>query len=166
MKRLELMGQRFERLLVLGFSHADSGGNSKWVCLCDCGTEKVITVHSLTSGATRSCGCLQRETISKIRFIHGMSKGLRRHPLYSSWLTMKSRCRNQKVDSWKDYGGRGISVCDRWDSFENFLADMGERPPGTSIDRVDNDGNYELQNCRWATPTEQAQNRGPRRSAA
>lgn len=86
-----------------------------------------------------------------------------KHPLYMTWLTMRQRCRNPKAKGFRNYGGRGITVCDRWDDFETFVEDMGEKPPGTTLDRIDNDGNYEPSNCRWATAKEQLKNKRPKR---
>jgi hypothetical protein len=114
---------------------------------------------NLRSGDVRSCGCLQREIIARRNRTHGHSVRGAETPTYRSWKAMHTRCTNPNPSTWAHYGGRGIEICERWRSFESFLEDMGERPEGTSIDRIDVDGNYEPGNCRWATPTEQRANR-------
>lgn len=165
MTRLNLTGTNFGRLTVGAFL-GSRGGNGYWSCACDCGgTAEVSTVH-LRRGHTQSCGCLQREITSRVQGTHRESvhSGLSKE--YNAWVRMKQRCFNPKAPRFERWGGRGITVCDRWrNSFENFLADMGRSPPGTSLDREDNDGNYEPGNCRWATPKEQAANRGGRFTA-
>lgn len=153
-KAFDLINTRFGNLVVLGrFLKEDiKDRHTYWLCLCDCGEEVVARGDGLTSGTTVSCGC----SLSAVRQTHGMTKT----PTYSTWHSMKDRCLNPKGKDWKNYGGRGIKVCDRWStSFENFLEDMGEKPKGMTLDRIDVNGNYEPSNCKWSNLKEQNRNR-------
>lgn len=158
----DLTGRQFERLTVIRLGSRTPSGKLRWVCLCSCGKETLVDSYSLTREKTKSCGCLARENSSKSRMKHGHTSKDIVTSTYQAWGSMKARCTNRKNLRWQDYGGRGIVVCDRWiHSFESFLEDMGEKPEGLTLDRIDVNGNYEKSNCRWATRKEQRANQRP-----
>lgn len=152
-RAVDITGQVFGRWTVTSRAEDSSRGKARWLCECECSELRTVRGDELRSGRSRSCGC--------VRTIHGCTKGGSRTPESRAWTAMRCRCRDRNDKDYGRYGGRGISVCDSWNSsFESFLKDMGERPsPKHSLDRIDNDGNYEPGNCRWTTQQVQIENR-------
>lgn len=145
---LDLVGRQFTDLFVKSYA-GSNGKRSLWLCVCVCGKEVILDSHKLNTSHTKSCGCRRKKR-----------NGYHSHPLYHTWMNLLARCYNEKNPSYKNYGGRGIQVCERWkNSFENFIKDIGEKPPNTSLDRIDNNGSYAPDNCRWSTKSQQVKNR-------
>ena len=159
-KKLDLIGARFGRLVVVaraGFHASKNGQVALWFCACDCGTMLTIRQPYLRCGDTKSCGCFRSEVASNLNRSHSLAH---KDETYDTWVLMRQRCNNTKASGYKYYGGVGISVCERWGSYENFFADMGRRPlDKPTIDRIDPYGNYEPSNCRWASWKDQAANK-------
>jgi len=156
--RKDLTGQTFGKLKVIGYAETRNK-RAYWLCECACGKQVVKMGKYLTDGDTSSCGCFHKEQLSERQRTHGES--VDNTPEYRTWRHMKDRCYNKNNSKYPRYGGRGITVCERWkDSYLNFIEDMGRKPsPDHSIDRINNDGNYEPENCRWATTQQQGTNK-------
>lgn len=164
---LDLRGQRFSRLIAMKKAPR-LVGKTQWLCRCDCGTVKAIRTESLRSGSIRSCGCLAKETSAKTMRTMNTTHGMCYTPTHRSWRNMFYRCTSSSDPSYHRYGAVGITVCARWtepdgQGFLNFRSDLGERPKGMTLDRIDNAKGYDPANCRWATPTMQMNNRSTTR---
>lgn len=157
-KRIDLTGERFGRLVVVGLAYRAAPGRYYWDCTCTCGKLTVVAGMHLRSGNTTSCGCRKAETRTELH-VRSRVHGQYGNATHRSWAAMLNRCRNPKSQDYADYGGRGIRVCARWLKFPNFVADMGPRPVGRTLERADVNGNYERSNCYWATPAQQARNK-------
>lgn len=159
MKIKNLSGKRFSHFVVMRHVGWTKGWNAKWECHCDCGTVKIVAGGDLTSGTTVSCGCYRRRRRPDIakRFLrHGHGRNGKATRVYNAWRSMRRRCKSSEY-----YTERGIKVCKRWHTFENFLTDMGEPPKGLTLERKNNNGNYTPSNCIWATQKQQLENRCP-----
>lgn len=148
--KIDETGNKYGRLTVLGYSHTIKGRGTFWNCHCDCGKQAIVNSNKLRNNHTQSCGCLGKEKL-ELRNSHGLSRSKE----YRIWASMLQRCNNPKDKKYNDYGGRGIKVLDRWELFENFHKDMGECPDGFSLERVDVNGNYCKDNCKWETTSNQ-----------
>ena len=156
--RIDLTGRIFGRLTVKG-RIVPPKGRTLFVCACECGKEVTVNGSDLQTGNNVSCGCLKAARIGTVNYKHGAASNGDLTGAYRSWRTMRDRCYNEDNNRFYAYGARGIKVCNRWrDSFENFFADMGERPEGMSLDRINVDADYSPDNCRWASTAEQARN--------
>lgn len=153
---IDLTGKKFNKLTLLKFVEIKNK-RTYWLCQCECSKKIIVRSDSVTSGKTQSCGCLHNT--KNIRHGHSRSNTVGNTPMYHTWQDMLSRCRNPNHIEYKNYGGRGIKVCKRWLKFENFLEDIGDRPSGRTIDRIDNNKGYFKLNCRWATIKEQSRNK-------
>ncbi len=154
-KSINLIHQTFGRLIVIAYMGKDKYNNTMWLCRCECNNETILRGAILRCGHTRSCGCLARDQT----IIRNTKHGYYNTKTYNSWRCMIKRCYDVNNPSYKNYGGRGIRVCKIWMKFEGFLQDMGERPPEKTLDRIDNNKNYILDNCQWATNQEQCNNK-------
>lgn len=162
MPRINLSKQRFGRLLVT--ENVSTRRNAKgkwrtyWECICDCGNRLTVLADSLRHGNTKSCGCFRVDNSTSLHMTHGLNRRGKRSREYGIWSKMKGRCLRKTDRAYPKYGGRGITVCERWLTFENFIADMGSAPPDLTLERIDNEKGYEPDNCKWATRSEQSQN--------
>lgn len=150
-KQIDLSNNKYNRWYVICRANTPTK-RPHWLCRCDCGNLDIIEGYNLRSGRSKSCGCLQKEVVSKDTRDSD-------HPLYNMWTQMRNRCNNPKHKSFPSYGAKGIKVCERWNSFQNFIQDMGERPEGYTLDRKDPEQGYHPDNCRWVTLEVQLRNR-------
>ena len=158
LRAIDLTGQRFGRLVVLR-RISNRGERVRWLCACDCGNDTAVDPQCLRRGDTRSCGCLNAELSARRMTKHGHDRRSVETRAHIVWRRMKGRCLDKNDKGWPYYGGRGIRICDRWMDFSNFIEDMGNPPPGYSIERVDNDGDYCPENCVWTDKKTQNRNK-------
>jgi len=160
-KLIDLTGQQFGRLMVIKRITNNNQGSARWLCQCECGKTQRVQGGHLRAGYVQSCGCLHKESLIRMHqanICHGHTIKHKRTTTYNTWDGMIQRCTNEHCKQYKDYGGRGIQVCEAWTKFEGFLQDMGKRPPNLTLDRVDNNGNYCKENCKWSNRKEQMRN--------
>lgn len=158
--KAKLLNRKFDRLLVVAFEGTSKHNHTIWKCLCDCGNVSIVDAGNLLQGKTTSCGCFQIERVKEANTTHGLSKT----KVYRAWRDMLTRCYNPNREKYKDYGGRGIIVCEKWKKFEFFYEDIGLPPNNImSLGRIDNNGNYEPSNCEWQSAKEQRENTRPRK---
>lgn len=156
--KIHKVKKKYGRLTVI--KEIEKRGEHRYfLCQCSCGTERNISRHGLIFGGTKSCGCLQRDVASSVGKTHGHIGKRQDYYTFQSWVSMLNRCNNPSMVQYKDYGGRGIKYVKRWNNFKNFLRDMGKRPEGKTLNRIDNDKGYSKQNCNWATRKEQNTNK-------
>ena len=158
-RSVDLIGQKFGRLVVLQCSDIRKSGHICWLCQCSCGERTIVTSSHLKNGITKSCGCLRVEKTKWRSAKHGHGGRGKQSATYISWSNMLRRCLNDNCLAYHNYGGRGIAVCEQWKSFPNFLRDMNEAPKGCQIDRIDNNKGYYKENCRWVAPKVNSRNR-------
>jgi hypothetical protein len=158
-KFINLIGQKFNKLVATKYMGQNKFAKSLWLCKCDCGNQKIILGDNLIRKETKSCGCLRIEMAFKKNLKHGHSKRGKHSKTYNIWQSMIQRCTNLKCSNYKNYGGRGIKVSKRWMKFENFLADIGECPINKSLDRIKNNKGYYPKNCKLSTSKEQNRNK-------